>query len=340
MPTSIVPESPDRLLEQMIMGFRLTQLVHVAAKLGVADHLADGPKSAAELAHSCECHPDALYRTLRALANIGVLTELPQQCFRLTPMGEYLRSSQPGSLRAAASLYGEPWLWSSYGQLMHSVRTGAPAFQHTHDSTFFEYLAGHSHAAQSFNAAMTGFSEREIDAILAAYDFSQLRRVIDVGGGHGRLVTALLEAHPALEATLFDQPGVIESAGELLQPSELGARCTLVGGDFFQAVPGGGDVYLLKSVLHDWDDSAACTILKNCHSAMGPDGRLLLIERVVGEPTERSEAKLFDINMLVTLGGRERTQGEHQALLNGAAFRLTRLITTRSPLSILEAMPL
>lgn len=340
MPNSIVPDSPDRLLEQMIMGFRTTQLVHVAAKLGLADQLAKGPKSSLELARSCECDPDALYRTLRALASVGVLNELPQQRFGLTPVGEYLRSALPGSLRAAASLYGEPWLWSSYCELLHSVRTGEPAFRKTHDSSFFEYLASHPQAAQTFNAAMTGFSEREIGALLAAYDFSQVRKIVDVGGGHGRLVTALLAAHPALEATLFDQPAVIASAEAQRQPDALAERCTLVAGDFFESVPEGGEVYLLKSVIHDWDDDKACTILKNCRRAMGPDGCLLLIERLIGEPSEHSEAKLFDINMMAMLGGRERTQGEHQALLNTAGFRLTRLVTTRSPLSVLEAMPL
>jgi hypothetical protein len=339
MPNSIVPDPPDRRLEQMILGFRATQLVHVAAKLGVADQLADGPKSASELARSCECHPDALYRTLRALANIGVLVELPQQRFRLAPMGEYLRSSVPGSLRAEAILYGEPWLWSSYSQLMHSVRTSEPAFQQAHDSAFFEYLAQHSHAAQSFNAAMTAFSAREVGAILAAYDFSRVRRLIDVGGGHGRLMSAVLAAHPTLEGILFDQPSVIASAEAQLKAT-LGARCEFIAGDFFEAVPPGADMYLLKSVIHDWDDDRACKILEHCHRAMGPDGTLLLIERMIGELTEPSEAKLFDINMMAMLGGRERTQPEYQALLNSAGFRLTRLTATKSPLSILEAMPL
>lgn len=339
MPHSIVPDPPDRLLEQMIMGFRVTQLVHVAAKLGLADQLADGTKSAAELARSCECHPDALYRTLRALANIGVLVELPQQRFQLAAMGQYLRSSVPGSLHAEAILYGESWLWSSYSQLIHSVRTGEPAFKKAHDSAFFEYLAQHGHAAQSFNAAMTAFSAREVGAILAAYDFSRVRRLVDVGGGHGRLMSAVLAAHPELEGILFDQPAVIASVEEQLK-ANLGSRCELIGGDFFESVPEGGGTYLLKSVIHDWDDDRACKILENCQRAMGPDGTLLLIERMIGELNEPSEAKLFDINMMAMLGGRERTQPEYQALLNSAGFRLTRLTATRSPLSILEAMPL
>ena len=338
MPHPPPTSSPDRVLSQMIMGFRTTQLLHVAAKLGIADLLAGGPRSARELAAECKCNEDALYRTLRALANAGVLIELGQQRFELAPTGELLRSGVRGSLRGAALLYGEPWVWNAYGQLLHSVRTGEPAFDHAHGVRFFDFLRDNDDAAKTFNDAMSSFSEQEITALLTAYDFSREHRVVDVGGGHGRLLGALLRSHPKLCGTLYDLPHVVEGAHDL-EATELAGRAAILGGDFFEHVPPGGDVYLLKSVIHDWDDACAIRILENCRIAMQDDARLLLLERVVGDPTEPSEAKLFDINMLAMLGGRERTQYEHQALLHSAGFRLTRLISTRSPLSILEAMP-
>ena len=339
MPNTPPPAaSPNQLLQQMIMGFRLTQLLHVAAKLDIADLLADHPQSARDLAGICECNADALYRLLRALAQAGVLIELPQQRFQLAPMGELLRSEVDGSLHGMALLYGEPWLWNAYGQLLHSVRTGEPAFDHAHGARFFEYLETHEDAAKTFHDAMSAFSEQEIAALIGAYDFSRERRLVDVGGGHGRLLSALLRRHPRLFGTLYDLPSVVDGARELHE-SELAARSATVGGDFFEHVPSGGDLYLLKSVIHDWDDDRASRILKNCRAAMHDDSRLLVVERVVGDRSEPSEAKLFDINMLAVLGGRERTQLEHQVLLDSAGFRLTRLIATSSPLTILEAMP-
>ncbi|HKP56988.1 MAG TPA: methyltransferase [Polyangiales bacterium] len=332
--------TPDLMLMQMIMGFRVTQLLHVAAKLGVADLLADGPKSSRELAKQCECDADGLYRTLRALSNLGVLIELGQQRFRLTALGEHLRAGKDGSLHAAALLYGEPWLWNAYGQMLHSVQTGTPAFERTHGKQFFDYLSTNELAAETFNAAMTAFSDQETTALLRAFDFSEVSHVVDVGGGHGRLVASLLRAYPRLRATLFDLPQVASGARELLDPAGLGARCDVASGDFFESVPAGGEVYLLKSVIHDWDDDKATQLLSRCREAMTPVSRLLVIERLVGDPSEASEAKLFDINMLTILGGRERTQYEHQALLHTAGLRLTRIISTPSPLTVLEAMPL
>jgi hypothetical protein len=333
---------PDRALQQMIMGFRTTLLLHIAAKIGLADQLANGPRTARELAQVCECHPDALYRVMRALANLGVLIEHTQQRFELAPLGEPLRAGAHGSLKGMAELYGEPWMWSAYGNLLHSVRTGTAAFGRTHGVDFFDYLQLEEGAARAFNAAMTSFSDQEIHAILAAYDFTDVQRAVDVGGGHGRLLSALLHAQPSLHGTLFDRPNVIEGAKAHLAQAGFDGRCKVVGGDFFESVPEGADLYLLKSVIHDWDDARACRILQNVQRALASvsGARVLLIERVVGDPTEVSEAKLFDINMLAMLGGRERTQIEHQALLNSAGLRLTRLINTSSPLAILEAMPI
>jgi hypothetical protein len=324
----------------MIMGFQVSQLLHVAAKLGIADELAQGPKSARELAAACDCNAEALYRTLRALAHIGILIEQNQQRFKLTPMGEYLKSGVRDSLRGTAILFGEPWLWNAYSELLHSAKTGQAAFEHAHGSSLVEYLREHEDASKTFEEAQKSTSDAETAGILRACDFTGVTSVIDVGGGRGSLLAALLAKHPALQGTLYDLPHVVESADVALTTGDLAARASLTGGDFFERVPAGGEIYLLKNVVRDFDDERAAQILKNCRAAMGPDSRLVLFERLVGEPTEASESKLLDIDALAMFGGRLRAEWEHQALLDTAGFRLTRLSSTRGPLSILEAMPL
>lgn len=331
--------TPDLVLQQMIMGFRVTQLLHVAAKLGVADELALGPKSARELASACHCEPDPLYRTLRALAHIGVLVEQNQQRFKLTPMGEYLREGVRGSLRGTAMLFGEPWLWNGYGQLLHSAQTGESSFGHAHEKSITDYLRDHMDAAHLMDQAARAAAEQEMTSLLRACDFTDVSSVIDVGGGKGALLRELLAKYPALTGTLFDLPHVIEAADPALK-GELATRCTLTGGDMFERVPEGGEVYLLKHVVRDLDDVRAAQLLKNCRAAMSPDSRLVLFERLVAEPSEASETKLLDIDALAMFGGRLRTEYEHQALLDTAGLRLTHFRTTRGPLSILEAMPL
>jgi O-methyltransferase domain/Dimerisation domain len=333
--------SLERLqLLQMIMGFRVTQLLHVAAKLGLADLLHAGPQSAQTLAAHTRCNPDALYRVLRALTNIGIFNELPQRHFELTPLGASLRSDSEGSLRDAAVLYGEAWLWNAYAELMYSVRTGEPAFDAVHGMSFFSYLREAPTAGERFNAAMSAFSAQETAAVVAAYDFTPYRVIADIGGGHGRLLAAILDASPEAQGMLFDLPQVCAGARPMFEATGLFARTTLVGGDFFRCIPPGAHLYVLKSVIHDWDDEKAQRILANCRAAMTPQARLLLIERVVGEANEIAEAKLFDINMLAMVGGRERTRGEYRALLGAAGFRLTRILATASPLSIIEAAPI
>jgi hypothetical protein len=332
--------TPDRVLQQMIMGFRLTQLLHVAAKLGIADELAQGPKSARELAKACNCDSDALYRMLRALANVGVLVEQNQQRFKLTPMGEYLRADIRGSLRSTAMLLGEPWVWNGYGQLLHSARTGGAAFQHAHEASLVDYLRDHPDAAQLFDAADKASPEQDLTSLLRSCDFAGVSHVVDLGGGKGAFLAALLGKYPELKGTLFDLPHVLAQADASLTSGELASRCTLTAGDFFASVPEGADVYLLKHVVRDFNDEGAAQILKKCRAAMSPDSRLLLFERLVGEPTESSETKLLDIDALALTGGRLRSEYEHQALLDTAGLRLTHFRTTRGPLSILEAMPL
>ena len=326
-------------LRQLIMGFRVTQLIYLAAKLGLADHLEQGPQTPHALAQAVGAEPQALYRLLRALASIGLFAETAYGAFRLTPLAQLLQTNLAGSLRGLAILYGEEWLWQAYGHMLYSVETGRPAFEQIHGEPLYDYLGHHPAAEAQFQAAMSGYSAQEAAAILAAYDFSRVATVVDVGGGHGALVAALLEAHPQLAGVVFDVASVVADARRRLADAGLAARATCVAGDFFAAVPSGGDTYLLKSVLHNWDDAAAARILRRCHQAMSRRARLLVIERVIPWGNTPAEAKLFDINMLVTVGGQERTEREYRALFQAAGFDLTQIIPTYSPLSLIEGAP-
>ncbi len=330
--------SLERLqLQQMIMGFRTTQLLHVAAKLGIADLLEAGPRPIAALATMCRCRAEELYRILRALSNLGIVCELADGRFELTSLGEHLRTHTEGSLRAMATLYGERWIWNAYGNLLHSVRTGEPAFDAVHGKPFFDYLQEDEAAARSFNAAMTSYSAQEISAVTAAYDFTRFRTIADIGGGHGRLLAAMLRASPHARGILFDLPAVCAGVQQTLEQAGVANRARIVSGDFFAEVPPGAQLYVMKSIIHDWDDDAARRILTNCRAAMAADSRLLLIERVIGEPNDADEAKLFDISMLAMLGGRERTAEEYRTLLKSAGLRMIRTLATVSPHSLIEA---
>ncbi len=323
-------------LRNLIMGFRTTQLLCVAARLGLADHLREGPQTAPHLAGLVGANPDAVHRLLRALGSLGLVTETGSGAFALTPSGELLQNDVPGSLRSVAILYGEEWLWQVYGQMLHSVRTGKAAFEQVHGQSLYGYLAQHPAAAASFHQAMSGYSDLEAEAILRAYDFSRARTVVDVGGGRGRLLQTILEANEHLSGILFDLPPVLERA----LPGPVAPRLQGIAGDFFAEVPAGGDVYILKSVLHNWQDAQAVKILQNCRRAMGKDARLLVAERIIPPGDTPSEAKLFDINMLVVTGGQERTEAEYRALFHAAGLKLERVFLTHSPVSLLEGVPL
>jgi hypothetical protein len=326
-------------LRQLIMGFRVTQLIYVAAKLGLADRLEHGPQTPQQLAHAVGAGPRALYRLLRALASLGVFVETADGAFALTPLAHLLQSNVAGSLRSLALLYGEEWLWQAYGGMLYSVQTGQPAFEQAHGQPLYDYLHDHPSAAALFNQAMSAYSAQEAAAILAAYDFSGASRVVDVGGGHGALLSALLHEHPHLSGILLDLAPVVAGAQRQLADAGLAGRATCVAGDFFEALPSGGDVYLLKSVLHNWDDAAAPRILRTCRQAMARHARLLVVERVIPPGNTSAEAKLFDINMMVVVGGQERTEREYDTLFQAAGFNLTRVIQTGSPLSLIEGAP-
>jgi hypothetical protein len=337
-PQSAAPANGGAL-RQLIMGFRTTQMIHVAAKLGIADRLAEGPLRAEALAQAVGAAPRPLYRLLRALASIGIFAETAPGTFALTPAARLLQSDVPGSLRTTAMLYGDRLFWDAYGGMLHSVRTGQPAFAHVHGEPLFAHLANNPDAASLFHRAMSGFSDQEMSAILAARDFSGFAHVVDIGGGQGALVAALLGTCPRMRGTVLDLATVADGAQRLLADAGLTERATFVPGDFFGAIPRGGDLYLLKSVIHNWNDADATNILRGCRRAMADGARLIVIERVIPAGNVPSEATLFDINMLVVLGSQERTEPEYRALFHAAGFALTRVVPTDSPMSLIEGAP-
>lgn len=321
----------------------MTQLIYVAATLGVADLLSDGPKKSRGLAESLRVDPEALYRVLRALASIGIFEETDPGSFALTAQAQLLRSDVPGSLRASAMLYGEPWWWMACGDLLQSVRTGRPAFDRVHGRSLFAFLDQTADAATIFNDHQTNMTRQDAAAVVSAYGFRECRRVVDVGGGYGTLTAAILKACPWTTAILFDQPAVIEGAKRRMHAEGVTDRCTCIAGDFFESVPEGGDAYLLKDIVHDWEDDRATAILRNCRRTMAQatavTTRLLVVEKVIPSGNAPFPGKLTDITMLLVTGGRERTAREYEALLNNAGFAVTRIVPTASPASVIEAVP-
>jgi SAM-dependent methyltransferase len=266
---------------------------------------------------------------------VGVFEEIADKRFTLTPMADLLRSEVPGSMRALARMFGGEQ-YQAWGGVLHSVRTGQPAFNQVYGSTYFDYFARNPDAAAIFDAAMTGYTTQVAHAVAAAYDFSSARTVVDVGGGEGVLLATILRANPSTRGILFDLPHVIARASGLRERSEVGDRCQVVAGDFFRSVPDGGDAYLLAQILHDWDDDRSRTILQNCHRAMRPGGKVLVIELVIPPGNEPSFGKWLDLHMLVLQTGRERTEAEYQELLASAGFQLTKVMTTPSGASVVE----
>jgi SAM-dependent methyltransferase len=332
-------ESPAVRLQHLIAGYWVSQAVAVAAQVGLADLLADGPRPTAELAEATGAHPRALYRLLRALAGVGVFTEVEPGSFGLTPMAELLRSDAPASLRGMAVYLCGDEHWRAWGHLGYSVRTGHSAFEHLFGTDPWEYRARHPETNAAFNAFMTGLVTQLADAVAAAYDFSGMRAVVDVGGSHGALLVAILRANPGVRGVLFDLPHVAEGAKARLGAAGLSDRCEVVGGDMFEGVPEGGDAYILSRVIHDWDEDRSVAILQQCHRAIAPGGKLLLAEEVIPPGDAPSYGKLSDLNMLVSPGGQERTEAEYRALYEAAGFTLTRVIPTRSRVSVVEGTP-
>jgi O-methyltransferase/methyltransferase family protein len=331
-------ELPQFAMLQMITGFWVSRAIYVAAKLRLADLVKDSPKTADELARLTGTHSPSLYRALRALASVGVFTDDGHGRFAQTPLSETLRSDTPGSLRAMAIVELGQEHFPAWGNLTHSVKTGEIAFDNLFKQSAWEYYARNPEDASNFNEAMKGLTELVNMAVLEAYDFSGAGKLVDVAGGTGGLISAILAAHPRMRGVLFDLPHVIAEAGPLLDAAGVRDRCETSSGDFFRSVPEGGDAYVMKWIIHDWDDEKSTAILKNIHRAMNKQGKLLLIEMVVLEGNQPDLSKFLDLNMMVMTGGRERTEAEFKSLLAASGFELRRVIRTRSPVCVIEAV--
>ncbi len=325
-------------LVNLTRGFRTTQATYVMAKLGLADELAAGPATAAELARKTNVNAEALARVLRLAAFCELVTELPGDRFELTEVGNLLRVGVEGSMKAHAIMVGEEH-YTAWGSLLYSVQTGKPAFEHLFGSPFFDYLAKHPDAQATFDAAMSAGTDVYFESLGDAFDFGAVRVLVDVGGGNGSLAAMVLKRQPQLQAVVYDQPQVLAAADRYLTVAGVRDRCRLVTGNFFESVPEGGDVYLLSNIVHDWDDERAIHILKNCRAAISHEGTVLLVEAVVPEHGTPSAAAVADVNMLVLLSGRERTAAQFESLLGAAGLALNKITAVTKRESLIEARP-
>ena len=328
---------PPLQMLQVMSGFWISRCVYIIAKLGIADLLKDGPKTAEELAAASGTHAPSLFRVLRALAAVDVLTQSDDNRFGNTAMSETLIDG-PRSLRwFAMTELGEEH-YPAWGELMGSVRTGEIAFDKAFGEPVWEFFGKNPENARTFNNAMTGMTAQAEAALHAAYKFEGIKTIMDVGGGHGGFITSILERNPALRGILFDSPQVIEGAKPKLGAAGVADRCQAIAGNFFESVPEGADAITMKWIIHDWDDDQSITIMKNCARALPENGRLILVEAVVPPGDEMHFAKFIDLNMLVMTGGKERTAEEFRELYEAAGCKLTRVVATESPFSVIEGV--
>ncbi|MBI4780749.1 MAG: methyltransferase [Oscillatoriophycideae cyanobacterium NC_groundwater_1537_Pr4_S-0.65um_50_18] len=325
-----VEVAPQETMLSLIGGFWIARSIYLAAQLGIADLFDDQPKTIAQLAAATSTDPQSLYRLLRALSSVGIFTE-SDQCFALTPLGATLKSDSPGSMRyaAMAQMGDDHSLGWSNG--LHSLKTGEIGFDAAAGMSVWDYYAQHPEAGKVFSQSMTSMGSAIAQAVVASYDFSRFNTIVDVGGAQGSLISTIVRANPHLNGILFDLPEIIANTqvDQAIQP---------VAGNFFESVPTGGDAYLMRWILHDWDDEKSSIILKNCHQAMPDHSKLLLVESIIPPGNAPSPAKFIDVIMLLMTGGRERTEEEYRSLLRQNGFELTRVIPTPSLLSIIEAV--
>ena len=330
--------TPDAQLTRMMAGYWVSQAIYAAAKFGIADLLQAGPRSVDELAAASRTQPTCLYRLLRALASVGIFAEDTDGRFALTPLAEPLVSNAPGSKRALALMMGEEH-YLTWGRLADTVKTGENAFEKLYGVPIFDFLSSHPEQAQTFDAAMTGIHGQETAAVLEAYDFSNIGTLADIGGGNGSNLAAILQKYPAMQGILFDLPHVIERAREPVAAAGVESRCQFATGNFFESAPVGADAYLMRHIIHDWDDEKATTILRNCRAAMPPDGRLLLVESVIPPGNAPFFPKFLDLTMMLIPGGKERTEPEYRQLLSDAGFELQRIVPTTAEIHVIEGAP-
>jgi hypothetical protein len=329
--------APPSLLS-MLTGYWTSQSVYVAAKLGIADLLQAGPQTAEQLAAATDTHAEALYRLLRALASVGLFREDEQGRFELTPAAEPLRSDAANSQRAIAIMMGEEH-FVSWSELLYSIRTGKTAFDKVYGEPVFDWLSKQPEQAAVFDAAMVNVHGRETAAMLDAYDFSPIRVLADVGGGNGSVLRSVLARYPSIKGILCDLPGPIERAKPLIEAEGLADRLSTAVTNYFVEVPGGADAYLMRHIIHDWNDEQSLTILRNVRRAIGPEGRLLLVEGVVPPGNDPSFSKLMDLNMMFVPGVKVRTESEFRVLYAAAGFELNSITPTRTDMSVIEGRP-
>lgn len=323
---------------QIIRNFWMSRALYVTTKIGIPDLLKSGPQTTEELAASTQMHAPSLYRLLRALASVGIFKSEAGNRFSLTPLSELLVTDTPGSMRwFVISELGQEH-YPAWGNLMHSVKTGEIAFDNQFGMDLWKYFSENPEDAAVFNDSMSGMTAVVNEEITSLYDFSPFKKIVDVGGGHGGLITSILKATPQAKGVLFDSEVVISGARPKLEAAGLADRCEMVAGDFFQSVPA-GDAYIMKWIIHDWDDERAIRILKNCRSQVPPNGRVIVVDAVVPEDDEPDFSKFFDLNMMVMTGGKERTEREFAELLAAAGLKLRRVIPSKLPASIVEGEP-
>jgi hypothetical protein len=338
-PAPEVPAAADFVeVLNIARSYMQSACLYAVAKLKIADHLAGGPLAVAEIARAANANADALYRTMRALASVGVFHETAPRTFANTPVSNALRSDVPGSARDAVLFMVDAMHLKIYGDLAHSVETGKPVFKKVTGMEPFEFFMKDQEENRLFNAAMTSIATGIVRPVIEAYDFGESGTIADVGGGHGALISAILGKHRGLQGILFDLPPIAEGGRKMLEARGVASRCQIIGGDFFKSVPP-ADQYVMKSVIHDWDDERSITILKNCASALkSPAGKICLLEMPIGPLNEPGMAKWIDMEMLAVAGGRERTEAEYAELFSKAGLRLGRVVRTASPIAVIEAL--
>lgn len=332
-------QAAAQTMMNFVLGVPVSRMIGAAAELGIPRALGGGPQRAEAVARTLGTDPSATYRLMRGLSALGVLNEAPNGEFSLTPVGECLLPDRPGSFDALARMNNSAWISGAYAELVHSVRTGQSGFDKCHGKGLFEWMSEHPSEQQLFGQAMSTFSGMEVALVLGAYDFSRAEHVVDVGGGFGMLAASILEAAPRARATLFDRPDVVAQAKATFESPRVRGRCELIGGNFFERVPQGGDLYLLKHILHDWDDTQALRILRAVSSAMPSGAKLLVMEQGICPPGTPNPGKIMDVIMLMLLaGGRERTAAQHAALFEQGGLRFQREIRTPGPITLFEAV--